>query len=283
MKMNDTENELNIFFNSCAQQVRDNKDYIQKQILISDDDIKSIKVKQPEIDISILTKLIAQKAGYYRQKSNTERKEIYHSIYEKPFDSPLSSLWFCYYRFLFFKRLNRQEYCEIALDIVYNSFLKFMKYINLDIVNTGKQITALLALVLQSNLVNEFQSAKKIKHFYEDNKVAFDESIDQEAFAYNDYLEEVIAEIKNQREVSTKDKIIYVIEYLSECLPHEYELKQNLDDLVSGKTEQLSDYCAKIVNDFLKENNMTPSDAIERAIENHKEYKNMLVEELEIN
>ena len=91
-----------------------------------------------------------------------------------------------------------------------------MRYINLEIVNSGKQITALLNLVLQSNLVNEFQSAKKMKHYYEDNKVQFDESIDQEAFAYNDYLEDIVKEIKATKNISTKQKIIYVVEYLSE-------------------------------------------------------------------
>jgi len=63
-------------------------------------------------------------------------------------------------------------------------------------------------------------------------------------------------------------------------LPYEYELKQNLQDLTSGKIKELPSYSQQIINTYLKENNMTSTDVIELAIENHKEYKNMLMEEL---
>ena len=63
-------------------------------------------------------------------------------------------------------------------------------------------------------------------------------------------------------------------------MPYEYELKQNLQDLTSGKIKELPSYSQQIINTYLKENNMTSTDVIELAIENHKEYKNMLMEEL---
>lgn len=183
--------------------------------------------------------MLALSAGYHREIVKGLRGETPQSLYDKQFDSPLASVLFCYYRFLFVRRLNHEQYDDIAIDIVYNTFLRFMRYVNIEILNSGKQVTSLLNLVLQSNLVNEYQHSKKQQRYYENHKVSYEDAINELGCVQFIGYEIDGEEFNN---IDNKHKLIYLVEYLIKELPYEYELHNELTDMLNGRRKELSQY-----------------------------------------
>lgn len=261
--------DLNIFFDDCIHEVQGNLSFIRKYIEISDECVNALKFRQPtEIDISTVVKHIAESGGYERKIVHGLRGDTPQSTYTKPFNSPLSSVFFCYYRFLFIRRLNHEQYNDIAIDIVYDTFLRFMRYVNIEIINSGKQITSLLNIVLQSNLVNEYQHSKKYQRYYENHKISYEDALSE------------IDKLSGGYEIGTEDgkpldsrqRLLYLTEYIVDILPYEYELHNELTEMINGKRKELSDYSHNIIERWKKENDVSGTLLMRRAILNHAEY-----------
>lgn len=150
-------NELNRFFDDCAKEVRNNRQYIRQYIEILDDDIAELKTKQPNINIAQVTKYIAQSAQPVVVTKNKNGRQITINEYEGKFDNALASLWFCFYRFLYISKLTPIYPYDVACNIVADSFFRLMKYVNLSEIGDGPQITALFHLVLHSSMVDQLK------------------------------------------------------------------------------------------------------------------------------
>ena len=168
--------------------------------------------------------------------------------------------------------MNHEDYSDIAIDIVYNTFLRFMRYVNIDVINSGKQITSLLNLVLQSNLTNEYQHAKKIRRYFENHKASYEDALDEpDSIKYYGY--EIDDDIDK---IDDKQKLIYLVEYITTELPYEYELHNQLTEMMNGKRKELSDYSRKIIDKWMSDNNMSSIQVMNNAIANHEEFTNDL-------
>ena len=270
--MNETERQLNIFFDDCSKNCRNNKDYIKSFINIDDKDFLRLRTKQPDIDIAELTKQIAILAGYKRiNKKKKNGKTSEQNSFDKPFDNSLTCLWFCYYRFLFFRRLCREEYKEIAFKIIYQTFFRFMRYVNIDILNSGKQITTLFNFVLNSNLINEYQQKKKTQKFYEEGCLSYDENLKNEfndGGINDDLLEDIPPETFGEHKT-----LQYAIEYLITEMPYEYELHNELYEMLNGQRKELTDFSKQTVSRFMKDKNLDFTGAIYESLSQHEEYQ----------
>jgi len=209
---------------------------------------------------------LAVLSGYHREIVKGLRGETPQSLYTKQFDSPLTSVFYCYYRFLFIRRLNNESYDDIAIDIVYNTFLRFMRYVNIEIINDGKQITSLLNLVLQSNLVNEYQHSKKRQRYYENNKISYEDAINELGVVQIESDDDVTSNIDG------KKKLLYLVEYIVKELPYAYELHNELTEMVNGKRKQLSPYSFGLIENWMKETGMGSVTVMRNAILQHEEY-----------
>lgn len=268
--MNEIERQLNMFFDDCAKTCRNDKEYIKSLIQIDDKDFLRLRTKQPNIDICELTKCIATLAGYKRVKKKKKHGESEQNTFDKAFDNSLTCMWFCYYRFLFFRRLCRTEYREIAFKIIYQTFFRFMRYVNIDILNSGKQITTLFNFVLNSNLINEFQQKKKTQKFYEEGCLSYDENLKDE---FNDGgINDDLLDSTTSKTIGPNKTLECVVEYLITELPYEYELHNELYEMINGHRKELTDFSKQIVGRFMKERNLDFTGAVAESLSQHEEY-----------
>lgn len=124
-----------------------------------------------DYDILTLTRLIAMGAGYHRSnrvfKNGAVRK---CTSYNKPFDSVLSAKWIIFYRKWFISELKkRADLVDKQVEIINNTFLMFMSYMDLDKLKSPAAVTK----YVKSTLAHRIRTAsfgnvtpKKLEKFH---------------------------------------------------------------------------------------------------------------------
>ena len=102
------------------------------------------KLNKNEYDILTLTKKIALNAGYHRTKRIFKNGVIRDSTqYTKCFDSVLTAKWLIFYRKWFISELKQHvDLIDKQVEIINNTFLMFMSYLNLDKLTAPSTVTA---------------------------------------------------------------------------------------------------------------------------------------------
>lgn len=102
------------------------------------------KLDKNNYDILTLTKKIALDAGYHRAKRTFKNGAVRDSTqYTKSFDSVLTAKWLIFYRKWFISELRQHvDLIDKQIEIINNTFLMFMSYLNLDKLTSPSTVTA---------------------------------------------------------------------------------------------------------------------------------------------
>lgn len=186
--------------------------------------------------------------------------------YSEKFDNSLTSLWFCFYRFLFVKKLNTIVE-SIQTQILFDTFFKFMRYVNLDVIKDGQQITAFFNVVLYSVTAMHIGNyTKKPESISYDDLIQQLDKLDYSSNGGIDYFDGVEDPAFHQY-ISAK----YVVDYLTDLIP-DYEFIQDINNVAFRGQKELSEYSLNKLNEYCIENNTTKQELIKQAVYTHKEY-----------
>lgn len=188
----------------------------------------------------------------------TKITEVYE--YENKFDNALTSLWFCYYRFLFFRKLGSSQYEQISSNIVYDTFFKFMRYINLDTLKDGPQVTAFFNIVFRSIIGDKIRKIKR--------QVTIPYSL-VESISGNIANQDLIYDNNEEYELNKSDLIQYVTDFIIYEFNNDYELCSNLQSIIKHKTTDVSEYSKEVLKHYREINGYTDRDIIQLAIDFH--------------
>lgn len=143
-----------------------------------------------------LTIDLAKSGGYYRGvykfKNGNERER---TLYTKPFDDVLTSLWLCFYKKLFVAKLSvHPELAEYHVHIINKTFYITMSCINLDKLVCDDVINRYVNLALTSRIGEVMGKMRSKYHFVQYKKgdkapFVFKNAIDNQAVSLN-HLEE---------------------------------------------------------------------------------------------
>lgn len=254
--------DVNRFFNDCALQIKINKKYLQQFVELTNKDIQNIKIVQPNINMAEITKVLATLAEPQKIEHTRNKKTITTNKYQKKFDNVLTSLWFCFYRFLFVKKLNTIVE-SLQIQIVFDTFFKFMRYVNLDTIKDGPQITAFFNVVLYSVTAMHISNYTKHPDF-----IAYDDLIQQLDKSGN---YDVMPDIDENNQFHQYISIKYIVDYLMDIIP-DYEFIQELNAVAYKGKKEFSEYALNKINEYCEQNNISKKQLINLAISAHQEY-----------
>ena len=78
------------------------------------------------------------------------------------------------------------------------------------------------------------------------------------------------------QKIDSKTKLAYLIEYIVKELPYEYELHNELTEMLTGRRKELSAYSFGLIDKWMKENNMGWITVMRNAITQHEEFSSDL-------
>ena len=147
-----------------------------------------------------------------------------------------------------------------------------MRYIDLETLKDGPQVTAFFNVVFRSVIGDKIRKIKR--------QITVPHSL-IESISGNIANQDLIYDNDDEYSLSKTDLIKYVTEFIMYEFSNDTELCNNISKIIKHKTDNISEYSQDILKQYREINGYTDKDIIQLAINYHQDLYPVLTEEEE--